>query len=64
MTTQDNSAEIADLEAIHNAGAANVSTDGTSVGYDLAAIRKRLAELRANDETDVHRRPRVARILL
>jgi hypothetical protein len=62
--TQDNSAEIAALEAILNAGAANVSTDGTSVAYDLNAIRKRLAELRGNDETDVHRRPRVARILL
>lgn len=62
--SEDNSAEIAALEAILNAGAASVSTDGTSVSYDLEAIRKQLAALRGNDTTDQHRRPRVARILL
>lgn len=50
--------EIANLEAILNAGASQVSVDGRNVAYDFDAIRRRLAELRRKQ--DATKRPRVA----
>ena len=38
--------QIDALEAILNAGVSNASVDGQAVTYDLAAVRKRLSELR------------------
>jgi len=60
----DRSAEIARLEAILNAGARSVTTDGQKVDYDLDAIRRRLAELRAEDDNTLPKRPRAASIRL
>ncbi len=59
MATAD---EIAALEAIQNAGAGRVTTDGLTVSFDLDEIRRRLAALR--DKADQAKRPRVARINL
>ena len=64
MTKADNSAEIAQLEAILNAGARTVTIDGQTVTYDFDAIRKRLAELRASDYRNIPRRPRASSIRL
>lgn len=60
----DYSTEIARLEAILNAGAKSVTTDGQKVDYDFDAIRKRLAELRALDDNSLPKRPRAANIRL
>lgn len=63
----DYSIEIAALEAILNSGASSVSTDGLSTSYDLDSVRKRLAELQAQDDASVNAgkaRPRIARIRL
>ena len=54
------SSEIAAIEATLNEGARSVSTDGLSVQYDLNALRRRLEELRR--QQDATRRPRVAGI--
>jgi hypothetical protein len=63
----DYSVEIAALEAILNSGAQSISTDGLSTTYDLAQVRKRLAELKAKDDATIasgNSRPRIARIRL
>ena len=41
----DNSAKIAELQAILQAGANNVSVDGTTVSYDLAEVRRFVVEI-------------------
>ena len=60
----DNSVKIAELQAILQAGASNVSVDGTSVSYDLAEVRRQLRELMASDNTQKGRRPVAASINL
>lgn len=58
----DYSAEIAHLEAIINGATTSVSVEGTSTSVDLKAARKRLAELRADDDDSLaagKHRPRV-----
>lgn len=63
----DYSVEIAALEAILNSGAQSVSTDGLSMSYDLEQVRKRLAELQAQDDATIaagKSRPTFARIRL
>jgi len=60
----DNSAKIAELQAILQAGANSVSVDGTTVSYDLAEVRRQLRELMANDRTQSGRRPVAASINL
>lgn len=52
--------EIANLEAILNAGANDVSTDGDRTVFDLDSVRRRLAELRRKQ--DATKRPRVAQV--
>lgn len=47
----DYTSEIAALEAILNAGTSRVSVDGMAAEYDLTAVRKRLAELKALDDS-------------
>lgn len=56
----DNSAAIAKIEAILNAGATSVTTDGTTVNYDFDELRRRLKELRNTDPA--YRRSRVGQI--
>lgn len=51
----DYSTEIAELEAILQAGASSVVVDGQSVTYDLKQIRRRLRELKAADDTATKR---------
>lgn len=61
----DYSAEIAAIETILNSGAKSTSVDGLSVSYDLVALRKRLAELKALDDTTLEagtQRPKRATI--
>lgn len=52
----DNSAQIAKIEAILNTGATSVTTDGTTINYDFAQLRKRLRELKATDPAFRRRR--------
>lgn len=61
----DYSSEIAAIETILNAGAKSTSVDGLSVQYDFAALRKRLAELKALDDATLqagNQRPKRATI--
>lgn len=63
----DNTAQIAAIEAILNSGTSSISTDGLSTSYNLAELRKRLAELKAEDDDTIAAgrvRPRTARIKL
>jgi hypothetical protein len=63
----DYSTEITALEAILNAGTSSVSVDGMRVQHDLDSVRKRLAELKAKDDSTVaqgKRRPASATIKL
>jgi len=50
---EDYTDEIAALEAILNSGTSRVSVDGMSAEYDMAEVRKRLAELQSKDLTAV-----------
>ena len=52
----DNTAAIAQLEAILQAGASSVVVDGQAVTYDLKSIRRRLRELKNTDD-DATKRP-------
>ena len=54
--------EIAKLEAILDAGVRSVSSDGTSVQYDPAEIRRRLAVLRRESDGTSPKRPRNSQI--
>lgn len=47
--------EIAELEALLNSAAKDVSYDGTRVSFDLDAARRRLAQLKR--EQDATKRP-------
>lgn len=63
----DLSAEIAKLETILNAGTEIVMIDGLMTRYNLPEVRKRLAELQAQNDTTIESgkvRPRSARIRL
>lgn len=63
----DNSAEIAALTALLNAGTSSVSVDGLSSSFNLEQARKRLQELKATDDTTIaagNVRPAVAKINL
>lgn len=63
----DYSAEIAAIEQILNAGASSVSVDGLSTSYDFDQLRKRLAELKALDDSTINAgnvRPKRATIKL
>ena len=46
-TPEDYTAEIARLERLLNAGITSGNTDGRSATFDLAEIRRRLAELKS-----------------
>ena len=53
----DNSAKIAELEAILETGATTVKVDGQEVVRDLKVVRAELRRLQAEDDTDKNRRP-------
>lgn len=58
----DNSDKIDQLEEIQDTGAASVTSDGTSVGFDAAAIARRKNELARSDDARKLRRPRISTI--
>jgi hypothetical protein len=58
----DNSAEIAKLEKILNAGTEKTVVDGTVVERDLDKVATRLRQLRLTDDTQKTRRPIVSSI--
>lgn len=60
----NHSTEIARIRAILREGASTVTTDGTTVTYDLAALRRELRQLEAEDDTTRGRRPVAASINL
>lgn len=60
----DNAAKIAEIKSILEAGASGVSTDGTSVQYDLDELRRQLRELMAEDDAQAGKRPIAAKINL
>lgn len=49
----DYTEEIAQLEQIVNGAIDSVTTDGTTTKFSIAQARKRLSELRAEDDTAV-----------
>lgn len=62
----NNTAKIAELEAILQAGETSTTIDGTTTTVDLNVIRQQLNELRANDDDEANRlrKPTVATICL
>lgn len=60
----DNSARIESILAILRSGAASVSIDGRTIQYDLAALRRELRQLQAEDDANKGRRPASATINL
>ncbi len=60
----DNSAKIAELEAILETGATTVKVDGQEIVRDLNVVRAELRRLQAADDTDKNRRPVTSRINL
>lgn len=53
----DNTARINEIRDILRAGAAAVTTDGTSVTFDFDALRRELRELEAQDDRQKGKRP-------
>lgn len=60
----DHSARIAEIREILRSGVSSSTTDGTTVQFDLASLRKELRELMAEDDAYCVVRPRVASINL
>jgi hypothetical protein len=60
----DHSARIAEIQEILRAGASSVTTDGTTVTFDLASLRTELRQLMAEDANQRGRRPVVSSIYL
>lgn len=56
----DNTAKIAELEAILQQGITSISVAGTTTQIDLNVIRQQLRDLRATDDTQATRKPRIA----
>lgn len=56
----DNTAKIAELEAILDAGVTTINVEGTVTTIDLNVIRQQLRDLRATDDTQKTRKPRIA----
>jgi len=58
----DNTTELARLRAILNSGATEVFVDGQKVKVDPSAVRLRIRELVATDDTETVKRPRASSI--
>ena len=56
----NNTAQIAELEAVLREGITTTTVAGTTTTVDLDVVRKQLAELRRTDDTQVSRKPRIA----
>ena len=56
----DNTAKIAELEAILQSGVTTITIAGTTTQIDLNVIRRQLQDLRATDDTQAARKPRIA----
>lgn len=56
----DNSARIAELEAILRSGVTTRTINGTTTTVDLTVIRQQLTSLRQQDDTQAIRKPRIA----
>ncbi len=55
----DNTARIAQIESILEAGARSVVIDGVTVAYDFDSLRTELRRLKATDDIQKKTRPRV-----
>lgn len=60
----DNTAAIAELRALLQAGETQTTIAGTSVTLDLDQIRKELSRLMAEDDIQRSRRPRLSSVNL
>jgi hypothetical protein len=60
----DNTARIAEIRKILQAGATSVTSDGTTVTFDFNQLRKELRMLEADDDARKGRRPVAASIKL
>lgn len=60
----DNTERIAELREILRTGAEQVTTDGTTVRFDLETVRLELRQLIATDDTLAGQRPVVSTIRL
>ena len=62
LTQAEIDAEIANLEALLNAGATSITSDGETVTLDQNSIRRRLAELQAMKIGKSHQQRKVRTI--
>ena len=60
----DNTEKIEELEEILDSGATRIEQDGTKVEIDPEAVRRRLVELRRQDDTIGDQRPPFSSIFL
>lgn len=58
----DNSARIAELEALLQSGVTSTSINGTTTTVDLSEIRRQLDILRRTDDTQAGNKPRMSSI--
>ena len=56
--------EIARIRAILSSGAQTITVDGVSAAVDATALRRRLRELLAEDETTGVKRPVIQKVYL
>ena len=64
LAMPDNSAKIAELEALIQGATRRVTTDGTTTDFDLDKAREELRRLREQDTTQRGRRPVISTINL
>lgn len=64
MSDAEIETKIAELEAVLESGATQISVDGTSTSFDHDSIRKQIQALRSQHSTMKKRRPRASRINL
>lgn len=64
MASKDNTKRIAEIREILQSGANQVTTDGTTVQFSLAQLRKELRMLEAEDRLLRGRRPVASSIKL
>ena len=60
----NNAAKIAEIKALLETGASDVSQDGQRTAFDLDSLRKELRRLEAEDATAQTKRPVAASIYL
>ncbi len=60
----DHSTRIAEIREILQQGVDSITTDGNSVHFDLAGLRRELRELMAEDDANAGRRPVASSVYL